>query len=114
MSHQLVSQRELSEIVSDHLCFYIKLVPGFPSVALNHGADHFRDHNAVSEMCLDSLGFLSSWALLLGLAEFLQEALVLLLNPLSCETALLTGAEELLDFIDFEVKQVMELDASEH
>ena len=114
MAHQLVGEREFSQIVPNHFCFYVEGVPYFAGVALDHRPHHFRNHNAVSEVGSHRLRLLTRGAFLLGLAQLLQKALILLLDSLSCESALLAGAKELLDLVDFEIEEIMQLNAPKH
>lgn len=69
----LVRDRELGEVVTDHLGLDLDLVELLARVDTNNGADHLGDDKHVTEVSLDKVRLLVGLSLLLGLAELLDE-----------------------------------------
>lgn len=91
--NRLVSDGELSEVVSDHLRLDFHLVESLSVVNTNDGSDHFRDDDHVAEMSLDDLRFLIWRRLLLCLAQFLHQSHWLALQTVG-ETPASTAVEQ--------------------
>ena len=73
VSH-LVRDGKLSKIVSDHLRLDLDLGEDLAVVHTHDGAGHLGDHNHVSQVSLHDVRLLVGGALLLLLAELLDES----------------------------------------
>jgi len=71
--HRLVRDGELSKIVSDHLGLDLHLGEDLAVVHTHDGAGHLGDHDHVPQVSLHDVGLLVGGALLLLLAELLDE-----------------------------------------
>jgi hypothetical protein len=74
MLNRLVTNAELAQIMPHHLWLDLHLVELLAAVNPNHTADHLRHDDHVTQVCLDQVGFLIGFGVLLGLAEFLNQA----------------------------------------
>ena len=50
--HRLVSQRELTQVVTDHLSLDFNVVEVAPVVHTHHGTDHLGNHDHVTQVSL--------------------------------------------------------------
>jgi len=69
----LVGDRELSQVVANHLRLDLNLVELLSGVDTDDGADHLGNDNHVTEVGLDEVGLLIGLGLLLSLTELLDE-----------------------------------------
>ena len=74
MANGFVRQRELTEVMSDHLWFDFNLVEGFTVVNTDDASDHVGKDDHVSEMGFHNGRFLVGESFFLGLAEFLHQS----------------------------------------
>ena len=111
MLNGFVSERELTEVVSDHVSLYFHIVPVLASIDIDNGSDHFGNNDAVSEVGLDSLGLFTIGGLLSDLLELLDESIVSLMDAMS-ESSSLSGLEELHKLVSAQFKQLLKLDTS--
>lgn len=81
VSDRLVGHRELAQVVSNHFRADFDLVENLSVVDSDLGANHLRDDDHVTEMCLDYSCFLVRKHLDLCLSDFLDEAHWLSLQP---------------------------------
>ena len=70
---RLVGDGELSQVVSDHLGLDLHLVEALPVVDSDDGSGHLRDDDHVAQVRLDHVWLLVGRALLLLLAQLLDE-----------------------------------------
>merc|ERR1712194_76344 len=89
MSYRLVSHRELSQIVTNHISLDFDWVPVLSTVDVNNGVAHLWDDDAISKMSFDTLWFFSWFNVFLGFSELLNKSLVLAVNTVS-ESSLLS------------------------
>lgn len=69
----ILGDRELSQVVANHLRLDLNLVELLAGVDTNDGADHLGNNDHVTEVGLDEVRLLVRLGLLLGLAELLDE-----------------------------------------
>lgn len=73
MGRNVLGDRELSQVVANHLRLDLNLVELLAGVDTDDGADHLGDNDHVTEVGLDEVGLLVGPGLLLGLAELLDQ-----------------------------------------
>lgn len=100
----LVRDRELSEVVTDHLGLDLDLVELLAGVDANNGADHLGDDKHVTEVSLDEVRLLVGLSLLLGLAELLDEAHGAALQA-AVDPAAGAGVNDITELVGGEVEQ---------
>lgn len=95
---------EFAQVVSNHLRFNFNLVELLSRVDADDTANHFWDHDHVSEMGLDEIRFLIRLGLLLCLAELLNQT-----HGLALETAVEpttgTSVDDIAELIRGEVEE---------
>ena len=111
VTNGLVGHGVLTKVVSDHIGSDFDSVPVLARVDFTDGADHLGHDDAVSEVGLDCLGLLAILALLDGLRELLDEAVVTRVDTTS-ESSALAGAEHVDHLGCAKFKQLFELDTS--
>lgn len=111
VTNGLVGHGVLTEVVSDHIGSDFDSVPVLAGVDFTDGADHLGHDDAVSEVGLDWCWLLAVLALLDGLSELLDEAVVTRVDTTS-ESSLLAGAEHVDHLGCAKFKQLFELDTS--
>jgi len=79
----LVGQAELAQVVTDHLSLDFDLVERLAVVHGDDAAHHLGQDDRVAQMRLDDSGLLERGRLLLGLAQTLEQSLVLVLETAS-------------------------------
>lgn len=89
----LVRDRELSQVVTNHLRLDFDLVEFLARVDTDNTANHFWNDNHVSEVCLDEVWLFVGLGLLLGLSELLDETEWAALQT-AVEPTASTGVEE--------------------
>jgi len=112
MGSWLVGKTELTDVLANHIELYFNICEFFASVHTDHGSDHFRENDGVSEMSLDWSGLLTRLEVLLGLSELLDESLVFVLKT-SAESSLDSGTEELDELLVLEGREFFEGETSE-
>ncbi len=111
VTNGLVGHGILTKVVSDHIGSDFDSVPVLARVDFADGADHLGHDDAVSEMRLDRRGLLTIGAVLDGLDELLDEAVVTGLDTAS-ESSALSGAEHVDHLGSAEFEELLELDTS--
>lgn len=96
--------RELSQVVTNHLRLDLNLVELLSGVDTDDGTNHLGDDNHVSEVGLDEVGLLVGLGLLLGLAELLDEAHRLALQT-AVEPSAGAGMDEIAEFLRGEIEE---------
>jgi hypothetical protein len=72
--HGLVRDRELAQIVSNHLRLDLDLIEGLPVVDADNGAGHLWNHDHVAEVGLHHVRLLIGRRLLLFLTQLLYQS----------------------------------------
>jgi hypothetical protein len=103
----VLRDRELSQVVANHLRLDLNLVELLAGVDTDDGADHLGDDDHVTEVGLDEVGLLVGLGLLLGLAEFLDETHGLALQT-AVEASAGTGVDNITELLGGEVEEPME------
>lgn len=112
MLDRFVGDRELAKVVTDHFRLHLDLIEDLAIVYSNHTSNHFRHHNHVPQMSLHGRGFLSSWRLLLRLAQLLDQAHWLALQS-TLETSAGPRMDDIHKLLAGQIQQLFELDAPE-
>jgi len=97
--------------VANHLGLDLDLVELLARVDANDGANHLRDDDHVTEVCLDNVGLLVRLGLLLGLAELLDETHGLALQA-AVDPATGAGVDDITELLGVEVQESIKVDAS--
>lgn len=100
----ILCDRELAQVVSNHLRLDFDLVEFLARVDADNAANHLWDNDHVTQMRLDEVGLLVWLGLLLGLAEFLDQAHWLALET-AVESAAGTGVNDIAEFLRREIKK---------
>lgn len=100
----VLRDRELSQVVANHLRLDLDLVEFLARVDANDAADHLGNDNHVTEVGLDEVGLLVGLSLLLGLAELLDEAHGLALQT-AVDSSASTGVNDIAELVGGEVKE---------
>ena len=74
MLHRLITDTKLPQIEAHHLRLDLHLIELLPAVNPNHGPDHLRHDNHVSEVGFHEIWLLVGFRFLLRFAEFFDEA----------------------------------------
>jgi hypothetical protein len=69
----ILCDRELAQVVADHLRLDFDLVELLARVNANNATNHLRHHNHVSQVSLDKIWLLVRLCLLLGFPQLLDE-----------------------------------------
>jgi hypothetical protein len=107
----LVRDRELSQVVANHLRLDLNLVELLSGVDTDDGADHLGDNDHVTEVGLDEVGLLVGLGLLLGLAELLDETHGLALQT-AVEASAGTGVDDITELLGGKVEELVEVNAA--
>merc|ERR1712029_880720 len=107
----VVGDRELSQVVADHLRLDLDGVELLTRVDTNDGADHLRNDDHVTEVSLDDGGLLVRRGLLLRLTELLDQAHRLALEA-AVEPSAGTGVDDITELLAGEVEELIEVDAA--
>eukprot|EP01084_Bolivina_argentea_P298334 514089_1 len=107
----LVGQRELGQVVGDHLSLDLNSVELLAVVDTDDGADHLGHDDHVAQVGADGLGLLTNLHELLGLAELLHQGHGLALETAS-ETATSTGVDHLGELLVLEGQKGLDLEAT--
>lgn len=100
----VLRDRELSQVVANHLRLDLNLVELLAGVDTDDGADHLGDNDHVTEVGLDEVGLLVGLGLLLGLAELLDETHGLALQT-AVEASAGTGVDDITELLRAEVEE---------
>lgn len=100
----ILRDRELSQVVTNHLGLDLNLVELLTGVDTDNGADHLGDDDHVTEVSLDEIGLLVGLGLLLGLAELLDETHGLALQA-AVETSAGTGVNDITELLGGKVEE---------
>jgi hypothetical protein len=100
----VLRDRELSQVVANHLRLDLNLVELLSGVDTDDGADHLGDNDHVTEVGLDEVGLLVGLGLLLGLAELLDETHGLALQT-AVEASAGTGVDNITELLGGEVEE---------
>lgn len=100
----ILRDRELSQVVANHLGLDLNLVELLTGVDTDNGADHLGDDDHVTEVGLDEIGLLVGLGLLLGLAELLDETHGLALQA-AVETSAGTGVNDITELLGGKVEE---------
>lgn len=74
MLHGLITDTELAQIEPHHLRLDLHLIELLPAVDANHGSNHLRHHDHISEVGFDQIGLLVGFCVLFCLAQLFDEA----------------------------------------
>jgi len=100
----LLRDRELSQVVTDHLGLDLDRVELLSGVDTDDGTNHLGDDNHVTEVSLDLVGLLVRLRLLLGLAELLDQTHGLALEA-TVEPSAGTGMDKVAELLGGEVEE---------
>ena len=100
----VLRDRELSQVVSNHLRLDFHLVELLARVDTNDATNHLRDHNHVSQMRLDEIGLLIGLRLLLGLAQLLDQTHRLALET-AVEPTTSTSVDDIAELIGGQIQE---------
>jgi hypothetical protein len=103
----LLRDRELSQVVANHLRLDLDLVELLSGVDTDDGTNHLWDDNHVTEVSLDQIRLLVWLGLLLGLAELLDQAHRLALEA-AVEAAAGSGMDDVTELVRGEVQKSAE------
>jgi hypothetical protein len=106
VTHLLVGDGELAEVVANHLRLDLHLVELLAGVDADNAADHLGDDNHVTEVSLDKVGLLVGLGLLLGLAELLDQAHGAALEA-TVDLSPGTGVDDIAELIGAEVEETV-------
>lgn len=109
--NRLVSDGELSQVMTNHFRLDFHLVEGLAVVHADHGAHHLGQDDHVSQVSFDHLWLLHGWRLLLGLAEAFKERL-LLPPEAAVQPPPLPGAIQLHQLLIGHVQQLVQVHTS--
>lgn len=90
--------------MTDHLRLDFNLVEFLSGVNADNAADHLGDHNHVTQMRLDQIGFLVGLRLLLCLAQLLDQAHGLALQS-TVEPTAGTGVDDIAQLFGREIEE---------
>jgi len=107
----LVRDAEFPQVVTNHLRLNFNLVECLSVVHTDDAADHLRDYDHVSQMCLDARRLLKSWRLFLCFTQPLQERHRFPLEP-SRETTSNSSVKQLHQLLICHVKKLIQVDSS--
>lgn len=113
MTNWLVSHRELSEVVSNHISSDFNWVPIFSRVDFADGRDHLWHDDAVTEVGLDWSWLLTVWLLLDRFDELLDKSIVtsLVVSSISHSSSL-SGSEHGDYFVGSQSEQLLKFNSS--
>lgn len=103
----VLRDRELSQVVANHLRLDLDLVELLSGVDANDASDHLGDDNHVTEVSLDEVGLLVGLGLLLGLAELLDQTHGLALEA-TVDTSAGTGMDDITELVGRKVEEPVE------
>ena len=103
----LLRDRELSQVVANHLWLNLDLVELLSGVDTNDGTDHLWDDDHVTEVGLDLIWLLVWTSLLLGLAKLLDQTHWLALES-TVETSAGTGVDDVTELVRGKVQKSTE------
>jgi len=106
--HRLVCDRELSQVVSNHLSLDFHSVEDLSVVDTDHASNHLGNDNHVTKVSLHSSGPLSS-SLAFNSPQLLEQVGVLLLESTLEEPAALTSTDELGELLSVHVEEVVQI-----
>jgi len=109
---RLIRDGELSQIVSNHLRLDLNLVELFAAVNTNNRANHFRDDNHISKVCLNKIGLLIRLGFLLCFSEFFDQTHRAALEA-TVKSAAGTSVENVDKLRGGNVEELVEIDSSE-
>lgn len=104
MRSNILGDRELGEVVPDHLGLDLDLVEHLAGVDADDRADHLRDDDHVTQVSLDDIGLLVGLGLLLSLAELLDETHGLALQA-AVDSSAGTGVDDITELVRGEVEE---------
>jgi hypothetical protein len=104
MLHRLVTNRELSQIVSHHLRLDFHLIELLAGINTHHRPDHLRHDDHVAQVRLHQIGLLVRLGFLLGLAQFLDQAHGAALEA-AVEAAAGAGVQDVEELVGGEVEE---------
>lgn len=104
MRSNILGDRELGEVVADHLGLDLDLVEHLAGVDADDRADHLRDDDHVTQVSLDNIGLLVGLGLLLSLAELLDETHGLALQA-AVDSSAGTGVNDITELVRGEVEE---------
>ena len=113
VANWLVSKRKLGKVVANHVGLDLDWVPVLATVHVHNGIAHFWHNDAVSQVGLHGLWLLAGWNILLGLSQFFDKSIILSLDSVS-ESSLLSGVEQINNFVIAHLQEFIELVASEN
>jgi len=113
VTNWLVSHRELTEVVTNHVSFDFDWVPVLSRVDFAHGRDHLWHDDAVSQVSLNWLWFVSWLGGLDGGDKLLGESIVTSLTVSSIShSSSLSGSEHANDLVGGHGQELVELNTS--
>merc|ERR1712070_172729 len=111
--HRLVRDRELAEVVADHLGLNLNGVEGLAIVYSNYGVSHLGDDDHTTEVGLDGNGLLVLWALGFRLAKTLHKSAGLAGDAVAGLLTAHAGVEHGSELLIGHVQESIEFNTSE-
>ncbi|KAL2283406.1 hypothetical protein FJTKL_10002 [Diaporthe vaccinii] len=100
----VLRDRELSQVVADHLRLDLNLVELLSGVDADDAADHLGNDQHVTQVSLDDVGLLVGLGLLLRLAELLDEAHGLALQT-TVDPSAGAGVDDIAELVGREIEE---------
>lgn len=111
MSNWSVGDRELTQVVTNHLWSNLNLVENLTVVNTNNGANHLWDDNHVSQVGLDGSWLLVWLSRKLSSSQLLDQTKWFLVQT-SLESSSDSGVGQLGEVLGGELQKVLEVDTS--
>lgn len=108
---RLVGDTEFSQVVANHFSFDFNGSELGTVVHANHGTDHFRDNDHVTEVGLDYCWLFTECGSALGLSQFLDQGEGLPFES-TVEAPACTAREELNQLVIGHVQQLVQVSSS--
>ena len=111
MLHRLVSQRKLTQIVTNHLCLDFNIVETLSVVHTHHGSNHLRNNDHITKVSFHWLRTLILRSLRLSNAQSLYQSLRLSLQT-TTETTTSTSIHKLHQVLRGHVQKLVQIDST--
>ena len=107
----LVCDGELSQIMSNHFRFNFHLIKHFSIINSNHGSDHFRNNNHITQVGLDSGRFFIWKRFLLGFTQLVDQTHGFTLQT-TLESSSGTSMDQVHEFFTAQIQQIIKFNSS--
>jgi hypothetical protein len=110
-AENVLGDRELAQVVANHLRSDLNLVELLARVDTDNAANHLGDDDHVTQVSLDEVGLLVGLGLLLGLAQLLDQTHGLALQA-TVDPAAGTGVDDIAQLLRVEVQETVHRNTS--